>query len=302
MKKLMLFVFLLIGVISMNAEDKYNKLTDLEKFVIEQKGTERPFTGIYNDHDEEGVYKCRRCGEPLFKSDDKFHSSCGWPSFDDAIEGKVKEQTDADGRRTEILCANCGAHLGHVFLGEGYTDKNVRHCVNSVSLQFQPAEAKYEKAYFAGGCFWGVEYHFQKLDGIISTSVGFMGGELKNPGYYDVVKGKSGHAETVEIVYDPEKVSYEKLAKLFFEIHDPTQINRQGPDIGYQYRSVVYYTTNEQKETTQKLIGILEKKGYDVATRVEFAPKFYPAEDYHQDYYEKKGSLPYCHIYTKRFD
>ena len=302
MKKIILFVFLLTGVVIMNAEEKYRELNDLEKFVIEQKGTERPFTGIYTDHFEEGLYKCKKCGEPLFKSDNKFHSSCGWPSFDDAIPGQVKEQTDADGRRTEILCTNCGAHLGHVFMGEGFTDKNVRHCVNSVSLQFEAEEPKQEKAYFAGGCFWGVEYHFQKLNGVISTSVGFIGGHIDEPGYYDVVKGNTGHAETAEIIYDPSKISYEELAKLFFEIHDPTQINRQGPDIGYQYRSAVYYTTNEQKETTQKLIDILEDKGYDVATRVEFAPEFFPAEDYHQDYYKKKGSLPYCHVYTKRFD
>jgi peptide methionine sulfoxide reductase msrA/msrB len=286
----------------MNAEEKYNELNDLEKYVIEQKGTERPFTGIYNEHDEEGVYKCKRCGEPLFKSDNKFSSSCGWPSFDDAISGQVKEQTDVDGRRTEILCVNCDAHLGHAFLGEGYTDKNVRHCVNSISLQFEADVPKQEKAYFAGGCFWGVEYHFQKLDGVISTAVGFMGGNAENPEYYDVVKGGTGHAETAEIVYDPSKISYEELAKLFFEIHDPTQINRQGPDIGHQYRSAVYYTTNKQKETTDKLIEILKDKGYDVATQVQFGTKFYPAEDYHQDYYQKKGSLPYCHIYTKRFD
>ncbi|MDO9578201.1 MAG: bifunctional methionine sulfoxide reductase B/A protein [Candidatus Cloacimonadales bacterium] len=301
MKQLILFVFLLIGVCFMSAEDKYNKLTDLEKYVIEQKGTERPFTGIYNDFDEEGVYKCKKCGEQLFQSGDKFHSGCGWPSFDDAIPGKVKEQIDADGR-TEILCANCGAHLGHVFPGEGFTDKNLRHCVNSVSLQFEPVKAKYEKAYFAGGCFWGVEYHFRKLDGVISTTVGFMGGDLKNPGYYDVVRGDTGHAETAEIVYDPSKINYEELAKLFFEIHDPTQINRQGPDIGVQYRSAIFYTSQEQKETARKLVKILEDKGYDVATKIELANKFYPAEDYHQDYYEKKGNKPYCHVYAKRFD
>ena len=161
---------------------------------------------------------------------------------------------------------------------------------------------QHEKAYFAGGCFWGVEYHFQKLDGVISTSVGYTGGHLKYPGYYDVITGTTGHAETTEIVYDPSKVSYEELAKLFFEIHDPTQINRQGSDIGHQYRSAVYYTNEEQKDTVQKLSGILEEKGYDVATEVEPATKFYPAEDYHQDYYKKKGSRPYCHIYIKRFD
>ncbi len=301
MQKIMILILLLIGVNSMNSEEKYNRLTDLEKYVIEQKGTERPFTGIYNEFDEEGIYKCKKCGEPLFKSDDKFHSGCGWPSFDDAIEGKVKELPDADGSRTEIVCANCGAHLGHVFSGEGFTDKNTRHCVNSISLQFEPERPKQEKAYFAGGCFWGVEYHFQKLDGIISTSVGFMGGEVENPGYYDVVRGDTGHAETAEIVYDPEKISYEELTKLFFNTHDPTQINRQGPDIGHQYRSVIFYTSDQQKKTAQKLIKILQDKGYDVATELKPADRFYEAEDYHQDYYQKKGSLPYCHVYKKIF-
>ncbi|MBN2365745.1 MAG: bifunctional methionine sulfoxide reductase B/A protein [Calditrichaeota bacterium] len=302
MQKMMILFILLIGVSFMSTEDKYNKLTDLEKYVIEQKGTERPFTGIYNDFAEDGIYKCKKCGEPLFKSDDKFHSGCGWPSFDDAIEGKVKEIPDTDGRRTEIVCANCGAHLGHVFSGEGFTDKNTRHCVNSISLQFESEMAKQEKAYFAGGCFWGVEYHFQKLAGVISTSVGFMGGEMVNPGYYDVVHGDTGHTETVEIIYDPGKVNYEELAKLFFNIHDPTQINRQGPDIGHQYRSAIFYTSSQQKETAQKLINILKVKGYAVATELKSASEYYEAEDYHQDYYRKKGSLPYCHIFQNRFE
>lgn len=302
MKELILISLLLVGVMNMNADEKYRELNDLEKYVIEQKGTEQPFTGIYNDHDDEGVYKCRRCGEPLFKSDDKFHSSCGWPSFDNAIEGKVKEQLDADGRRTEILCANCDAHLGHVFEGEEYTNKNIRHCVNSVSLQFEPQQPKQEKAYFAGGCFWGVEYHFQKLAGVISTTVGFMGGEVGNPGYKDVVVGDTGHAETAEIIYDPSKISFEELAKLFFEIHDPTQVNRQGPDIGDQYRSAVFYTNKEQQRITRELIKELENKDYIMATDLESATHFYPAENYHQEYYDKKGSKPYCHPYTKRFD
>jgi len=159
-----------------------------------------------------------------------------------------------------------------------------------------------EKAYFAGGCFWGVEYHFQKQNGVISTTVGFMGGKTENPSYQEVVHGDTGHAETTEVIYDPSKISYEKLAKLFLEIHDPTQINRQGPDIGYQYRSVIFYTSRQQKETAQQLIDILKKNSYDVVTEVLAATEFYPAEAYHQDYYQKKGSLPYCHIYTKKFD
>lgn len=306
MRKLMFLTLLILGVISMNAEEKYNKLNDQEKYVIEEKGTERPFTGEYTDLFEDGSYSCKKCGTELFRSDTKFHSGCGWPSFDDAIEGRVKEILDADGRRTEIVCANCGGHLGHVFRGEGLTDKNTRHCVNSISLNFKPFEFKElkqtETAIFAGGCFWGVEYHLDKLDGVISTTVGYTGGNLSEPEYYDVTTGTTGHAEAIEVVFDPSKVSYEEVAKLFFEIHDPTQKNRQGPDIGNQYRSAVYYRDFRQKKTIDKLIGILKNKGYDVVTEVEAATTFYPAEDYHQDYYEKKGSLPYCHAYTKRFD
>ena len=143
---------------------KYNKLTAEEESVIINKGTEQPFSGKYCQHKQKGTYVCKRCNAPLYRSENKFDSQCGWPSFDDEIEGAVKRVPDADGRRTEIICNNCGAHLGHVFIGEKFTDKNIRHCVNSISLNFinGEKETKTEKAYFAGGCFWGVEYYFQK--------------------------------------------------------------------------------------------------------------------------------------------
>ncbi len=158
-----------------------------------------------------------------------------------------------------------------------------------------------EKAYFAGGCFWGMEYHFQKVDGVIGTTVGYMGGETESPSYEQVSSHKSGHAETLEVVFDSEKVSFEELAKLFFEIHDPTQVGGQGPDIGDQYRSEIFYVSEKQKEIAAKLIAMLKKKGYNVVTKLSQAEKFWPAEDYHQDYYKKNGQSPYCHIYTKRF-
>ena len=283
----------------------FRRLTKEEEWVIVDKGTEAPFTGKYENFFEKGTYVCKRCGAPLYKSDAKFHSGCGWPSFDDAIPGAVKQIPDADGIRTEIVCSRCGAHLGHVFKGEEFTPKNTRYCVNSISMDFIPADApdnaKTDTAIFAGGCFWGVEYYMQQAKGVNSTDVGYIGGHTDDPDYRDVCSHKTGYAEAVMIIFDPTMTTYEDLAKLFFEIHDPTQMNRQGPDIGDQYRSEIFYLNMQQKQIAEKLIDILKKKGYNVVTRVSHAGKFWIAEDYHQDYYKKKNGTPYCHIYTKRF-
>jgi len=284
---------------------KLHKLTSEEEKVILFKGTERPFSGKYNDFSEKGTYICKQCGSPLYKSSDKFKSECGWPSFDDEIKGAVKRVPDADGMRTEIVCANCGAHLGHVFIGEGLTPKNMRHCVNSISLEFVPADSNRmetnDTAIFAGGCFWGVEYHMHSIDGVISTEVGYTGGHIEQPTYRDVCTHTTGHAEAVRVVFNTQKTDYEKIARMFFEIHDPTQVNRQGPDIGDQYRSEIFYRNNSQKEIAEKLISILQQKGFKIATRVDPATTFWKAEEYHQQYYEKEGQTPYCHVYIKRF-
>jgi peptide methionine sulfoxide reductase msrA/msrB len=284
---------------------KLNPLTPAESRVIVNKGTETPFTGEFNKHKEAGTYTCRQCDAPLYRSADKFESGCGWPSFDDEIPGAVKRTIDQDGSRTEITCARCGGHLGHVFEGEQLTAKDTRHCVNSISLKFvptgAPTEVKAEKTYFAGGCFWGTEYLLQQAPGVISTRVGYMGGQTQKPTYRDVCERSTGHAEAIEVVFDPTKTTYETLAKLFFEIHDPTQVNRQGPDVGDQYRSEVFYVDDNQKMITERLIGVLKEKGFKVATMVTKADTFWEAEDYHQDYYDKTGKEPYCHIYTKRF-
>lgn len=282
----------------------YNDLSKSESLVINNKATEPPFKGKYTKNKGKGTYLCKKCGAALYHSDTKFESDCGWPSFDDEIKGAVTRIPDPDGLRTEIICSSCKGHLGHVFLGEGFTSKNTRHCVNSISLDFVPAQVesgRYGTAIFAGGCFWGVEYFLQKEPGVISATSGFIGGHVKNPSYREVCTGNTGHAEAVKIIYDPEKTSYEKLLKLFLEIHDPTQVDGQGPDIGSQYRSGIFYLNKEQKDIAEKNIKILKDKGLKVVTEITAASEFYPAEDYHQDYYFNNGKLPYCHAYTKRF-
>jgi peptide methionine sulfoxide reductase msrA/msrB len=282
----------------------YNDLTTEEAKVIINKSTEYPFTGLYENFKGKGTYLCKQCGNALYYSDTKFDAKCGWPSFDDEIDGAVKRIRDADGKRTEIVCASCGGHLGHVFTGEGFTPKDTRHCVNSVSLDFVPERLEagnYGTALFAGGCFWGVEYFLQKEPGVVSVVSGYTGGKVKNPSYREVCTGTTGHAETVKITYDLKKASYEKLLRLFLEIHDPTQVGRQGPDIGDQYRSEIFYKNEEQKKVAQKLLDTLRAKGLKVATEVTKATEFYPAEEYHQDYYFRNGKMPYCHGYTQRF-
>jgi peptide methionine sulfoxide reductase msrA/msrB len=279
-----------------NPSGQWRALTPEEKHVIEDKGTERPFSGEYYDHFGEGLYTCRRCGAALYSSEHKFRSDCGWPAFDDEFPNAVKRVPDADGHRTEILCANCGGHLGHVFTGERLTKKNLRHCVNSLSMLFVPADqAKLGRAIFAGGCFWGVEYWFERQPGVLAATSGYTGGATENPTYESLHSHGTGHAEAVEVVYDPVRVSYETLAKLFFEIHDPTQRDGQGPDLGAEYRSAIFYLDDAQKATAEKLIADLTARGMAIATELAPAGRFWPAEDYHQDYYTHKGSTPACH-------
>jgi peptide methionine sulfoxide reductase msrA/msrB len=174
--------------------------------------------------------------------------------------------------------------------------------INAMGSNIQPnTQAHISKAYFAGGCFWGVEHFFEKQAGVVDAISGYMGGALENPTYRDVSYTHSGHIEVVEVQYDSTQVDYETLARLFFEIHDPTQIGGQGPDIGDQYVSVIFFNNETEKNISNKLIDILKEKGYEIATTLQGVEKFWRAEAYHQNYYDKKGGTPYCHAYIKRF-
>ncbi|NKQ40126.1 MAG: bifunctional methionine sulfoxide reductase B/A protein [Sulfurovum sp.] len=298
----------MISDITTKFRKNIQNLTEFEKAVIVDKGTERAFTGELLDIKEDGVFACKLCGMELFQVKDKFDSGSGWPSFDNEIDGAVRRVSDVDGMRVEIVCASCGGHLGHVFEGEGMTAKSTRHCVNSVSLVFKGSDARKKdktstkRAYLAGGCFWGVEHYLQLLSGVESVISGFMGGHVMNPDYYDVVKGSTGHLETVEVIYNASKISYEEIVKHFFEIHDPEQSNGQGPDIGSQYLSAVFVSNEEEANIAAELIKKLEAHGYKIATQVLAKKEFFAADDGHQDYYERKGSLPYCHDFIPRFD
>lgn len=271
--------------------------------IVRDKGTEAKFSGEYCDETGAGTYLCRGCGLALYRGDAKFQSTCGWPSYDDEIPGTVRRQPDPDGRRTEILCARCDAHLGHVFSGEGYTAKNSRHCVNSASVDFVKSTTilDSEEAVFAGGCFWGVQYLFDHVSGVVKTEVGYSGGHLQHPSYKDVCDGYSGHLEVTRVIFDSAILDYETLAKVFFEIHDPTQIDGQGPDIGASYLSAVFYYTDAQKKIAEKLIHQLREKGFSVVTQLREASIFWKAEENHQAYYEKTGKFPYCHARVSRF-
>lgn len=284
--------------------DKTASLTPDAHHVLCNKATEAPHSGQYNVLISSGTYLCRRCGLALFRADSQFASGCGWPSFDGEIANSVKRESDSDGLRTEILCARCDGHLGHVFTGEGFTPKNLRHCVNALSLDFVKDLKVNDtsEAILAGGCFWGVEFFLQQVPGVLKVESGYTGGTTLTPGYDDVCQGNTGHYEAVRVIYDVDKTDYHIVLKRFFEIHDPTQADGQGPDIGPQYRSAVFYYNEEQKQQAQRLIQQLINNGYNVQTNVLEAQPFWPAEDYHQNYYNKTQNTPYCHKPVNRFD
>lgn len=279
------------------------QLSKQQYHVTCEHGTEQPFSGEYNDNKRKGHYKCSACGLDLFSSEHKFDSGTGWPSFYQPIDkSNIGTRIDESHgmQRVEVHCPRCGAHLGHVF-DDGPMPTRQRFCINSVSLRFEeagkkePPLASLEKATFAGGCFWCMEPFLEKMKGVKSVTAGYTGGHTKNPTYEEVSEGLSGHAEAVEVIFDPSEVSYAKILQAVWYNIDPTAVNSQFADHGTQYRSAIFYHTPEQKrlaEESKKALSASGKFKKPIATEILPASTFYPAEDYHQDYY-KKNALRY---------
>jgi peptide methionine sulfoxide reductase msrA/msrB len=300
------------------------QLESLQYKVTQEDATEPAFRNKYWDNHGRGLYVDIVSGEPLFSSLDKFDSGSGWPSFTQPIGGEaVTEVTDSSYgmRRVEVRSKIADSHLGHVF-EDGPAPDGLRYCINSASLRFIPEHSldkegysdfltlfrpeenpamtsgKTETVTLAGGCFWGMEDIIRDIPGVLSTEVGYTGGTVKNATYEDMKKGDSGHAESIQIKFDPETISYAELLGWFFRMHDPTTLNRQGNDRGSEYRSAIFYHDETQAEVAKSVKAEVDASGKwkdPIVTEIVAAGEFYVAEEYHQDYLEKYPNGYTCH-------
>lgn len=278
-----------------SAEQWQQLLTPFQYKVARLKGTEPAFSSEVCNLFEPGRYACLCCGTELFDSQEKFQSGTGWPSFTQPIqENAIAYHVDRSHgmERVEVTCNVCEAHLGHVF-PDGPQPSGLRYCINAVVIKKVTAGTK--KAVFGGGCFWCTEAVFKEVPGVISVASGYCGGQVKNPSYREVCLGTTGHAEVIEIEYDPNQIAYEDLLRLHMVSHDPTTLNQQGADKGTQYRSVIFYQDEEQQRHAESVIKELQEQ-FEAPIVTEIAPltTFYKAEDYHQDYFANNSDAPYC--------
>lgn len=305
------------------SDEQWRERLSPEQFrVLRKQGTERPFCGTLLDNKLAGVYTCAGCSLPLFASNAKFNSGTGWPSFFQPIaEGNVLEHRDASHGmlRSEIVCARCDGHLGHVF-DDGPRPTGLRFCLNSESLLFTPNDALAALAepaadagatehqasaslVLAGGCFWCTEAVFEQLLGVSDVESGYAGGSKETASYRQVCEGNTGHAEVIRITYDPRQITLDQLLDVFFDAHDPTQLNRQGHDVGTQYRSAIFYADASQRQAAEQKIAQLEqshKFSRPIVTTLEPLTAYYPAEPYHQGYAQLHPSEPYIAMHALR--